>query len=273
MDDWTRALPAIQFIFNTTKHRDIGYSSADLLFGPAVNINRFVMEHKEPDPTLEPIAWWDQQQEIHFDIMNKAALLQKEVDDRRREQRTKLPTEYKVHSYVLVEYPKTMGEGRGRPLNKLQTTRKGPMKVMEVRDDAYDLLDLVNRKVDTIHVARLHPFIYDPSMVDPENVAIRDQGEFIVQEIVDALIDHNLPKTEWSFKVRWAGYDESFDEWLDSITKDKNLFTAIIVDKMVNEKDLHSLSLYQNFYAGTKLIPDIDNEYRTEYYENGGGAG
>ena len=64
---------------------------------------------------------------------------------------------------------------------------------------------------------------------------------------------------------------KSFDEWLDSITKDKNLFTAIIVDKMVNEKDLHSLSLYQNFYAGTKLIPDIDNEYRTEYYENGGG--
>ena len=89
------------------------------------------------------------------------------------------------------------------------------MKVVGIRGDAYDLLDLVNRKVDTIHVARLHPFIYDPSMVDPENVAIRDQGEFLVQEIVDALIDHNLPKTEWSFKVRWAGYDDSFDEWLD----------------------------------------------------------
>ncbi len=56
MDDWTRALPAIQFIFNTTKHRDIEYSSADLLFGPAVNINRFVMNQREPDPTAEPIA-------------------------------------------------------------------------------------------------------------------------------------------------------------------------------------------------------------------------
>jgi len=44
-----------------------------------------------------------------------------------------------------------------------------------------------------------------------------------------------------------------------------------MVNKMVNEKDLYSLSIYQNFYAGTKLIPDIDNEYRTEYYENGGG--
>ena len=92
---------------------------------------------------------------------------------------------------------------------------KGPMKVVGIWGDAYDLLDLVNRKVDTIHVARLHAFIYDPSMVDPENVAIRDQGEFFVQEVVDALIDQNLPKTEWSFKVRWAGYDESFNEWLD----------------------------------------------------------
>ena len=115
----------------------------------------------------------------------------------------------------MVEYPKTMGEGRGRPLNKLQTTRKGPMKVMEVRDDAYDLLDLVNRKIETVHISRLHPFIYDATMVDPENVAIRDQGEFMVEEIVDALIDHNLPKTEWSFRVRWLGYDETYDEWLD----------------------------------------------------------
>jgi hypothetical protein len=50
------------------------------------------------------------------------------------------------------------------------------MKVVGIQGDAYDLLDLVNRKVDTVHVARLHPFIYDPSMVDPENVAIRVQG-------------------------------------------------------------------------------------------------
>jgi len=51
--------------------------------------------------------------------------------------------------------------------------------------------------------------------VDPENVAIRDQGEFIVEEIVDAITDSMLPKTQWSFRVRWQGYDERFDEWLD----------------------------------------------------------
>ena len=64
---------------------------------------------------------------------------------------------------------------------------------------------------------------------------------------------------------------ESFNKWLPKIIEDKDLFTSIIVDKMVNEQDLYSLSLYQNFYAGTNRIPNIDNEYQAEYYDNGGG--
>ena len=64
---------------------------------------------------------------------------------------------------------------------------------------------------------------------------------------------------------------ESFFQWASDIIKDKALLTPIIVDKMVNEKDLYSLSLYQNFYAGTDLIPNIDDDYNLEYYENGGG--
>jgi hypothetical protein len=64
---------------------------------------------------------------------------------------------------------------------------------------------------------------------------------------------------------------KSFNEWASAIITDKDLLTPIIVDKMVNEKDLYSLSLYQNFYAGTDLIPDIESEYKSEYYKNGGG--
>jgi hypothetical protein len=215
MEDWTRALPAVQFIFNSTVHRDIGYSSHALLFGPAMNLNRFVLNQQTPTTVLEGVKWWDEQLELHNNILERAANLQKEVDAKRIEKRTGVPTTYPVDSYVLVEYPKTMGDGRGRPPNKLQTIRKGPMKVVGFNEDAYEVFDLVNRKVDTVHVARLYPFYYDPERVDPENVAIRDQGEFIVEDIVDAVMDLTLSKTQWSFKVRWAGYDESFDQWLD----------------------------------------------------------
>ena len=58
-------------------------------------------------------------------------------------------------------------------------------------------------------------FYYDPERVDPENVTIRDLGKFIVEDIVDAVTNMQLPKTQWSFKVRWVGYDETFNQWLD----------------------------------------------------------
>lgn len=64
---------------------------------------------------------------------------------------------------------------------------------------------------------------------------------------------------------------ESFNKWGLEVIKDKDLLTPLLVDKMVNTEDLYSLSLYQNFYAGTDLIPNIDYEYNSEYYENGGG--
>jgi hypothetical protein len=63
---------------------------------------------------------------------------------------------------------------------------------------------------------------------------------------------------------------KSCHQWVSTILKDKDLLTPIIVDKMVNDKDLYFLSLYQNLYAGTDLVPNID-EYRSEYFENGGG--
>jgi len=64
---------------------------------------------------------------------------------------------------------------------------------------------------------------------------------------------------------------ESFFKWASEAIKDKDVLTPLIVNKMVNEKDLYSLSLYQNFYAETDLIPNIDNDYNFEYYDNGGG--
>ena len=65
-------------------------------------------------------------------------------------------------------------------------------------------MDLVSRKIDTIHVSLIYPFKYDSTKVDPENVAIRDQGEFIVESIIDSIVDKNLPRTMvLSGKMAW----------------------------------------------------------------------
>lgn len=62
----------------------------------------------------------------------------------------------------------------------------------------------------------------------------------------------------------------SFTDWLNSILDIKSILTPVLVDKMVKEKDLYSLSVYQNFHVGTNLIPNMD-EYKSQYYENGRG--
>ena len=77
------------------------------------------------------------------------------------------------------------------------------MKVRGVDKDTYELLDLVTRGVETVHVARLCPFIYDPEEIAPENVAVWDQGEFIEGRNRRRIMDRTLPKTQWSFQVRW----------------------------------------------------------------------
>jgi hypothetical protein len=89
------------------------------------------------------------------------------------------------------------------------------LRVINVEDNGYELLDLVTKKSEVIHVSRILPFNYDPEKVDPENIALRDKGVFEIEAVVDAITDINLKKDQWSFKVRWEGYNSTFDSWVD----------------------------------------------------------
>jgi len=84
-----------------------------------------------------------------------------------------------VDDYVLIGYPDSFFSGSAKPPTKLLPYRKGPMKILEINNDSYTVLDLVSRNAQTVHVSRVYPFYYDPSRVDPENVALRDTEEFV----------------------------------------------------------------------------------------------
>jgi hypothetical protein len=106
-----------------------------------------------------------------------------------------------------------MYSGKGKPPTKLMPIRKGPMKVVERNKDAYSVLDIVSRRIHEVHISRLFPFFYDDTRVDPETIALRDSEEFVVESIIDDTIDTEIPKTQWQFRIRWKGYDESEDTW------------------------------------------------------------
>ena len=219
--DWTRAIPAVQFIINTTMNSVTGYTPHELLFGPASNLQNFLVAKPPtipqdvPDQSTERVKWWEEQQQVHETIIKAAVTLQKELDDQHRAQRTpKQLTTYDVGSYVLVSYPSIIGEGRGRAPTKLHTILRGPLKILERDNAKYTLLDLVTRRTEVVHVSRLYPFQYDSTRTDPDKIAYLDKNEFVVEKIIDSTIDDNIPKTQWQFLVRWEGYGEEDDLWL-----------------------------------------------------------
>ena len=153
-----------------------------------------------------------EQRRIHEDMLAKARQLQQELDKEHLESRPPEEVNFAAGDYVLVGYPDSFFAGSAKPPTKLLPYRKGPMKILEISGDAYTVLDLVSRNASTVPVSRIYPFYYDPSRVDPENIALRDSEEFVVESIIDDTID-NQSKRKWQFRVRWKGYDESADTW------------------------------------------------------------
>ena len=212
--NWSRALPAVQYIINSTTNKQTGYTPFELLFGPAVNNRQFQIDplSQSTMSDSEFSTWFTEQQEIHATILEKAIELQRQLDAKHIEERTLVPTSYDIGEYVLVAYPETLlGD---RPPNKLMPLRKGPMKVIDKDIDAYTVLDLVTRRAEVIHLSRMFPFLYDATKIDPENIALRDREEFVVGEILDDTIDLSLPTKLWKFLVLWKGYDIQEASWV-----------------------------------------------------------
>jgi hypothetical protein len=212
---WSRAIPAVQYIINTTPNTVSGFTPFDLLFGPAVNPHRLRLSPSDSSKSLpkNKVTWWDEQSALHEVILKKALELQETLDAQHLEERADIQEAFNVGDYVLVAYPDTMYTGKGLPPTKLMPIRKGPMKVLELNKDAYTVLDIVSRRTQVVHISRLYPFYYDDTRVDPENIALRDSEEYVVESILDDTIDKNVPKRLWQFRVRWKGYDEDEDTW------------------------------------------------------------
>ena len=93
------------------------------------------------------------------------------------------------------------------------------------------------------------------SMLDPQKL-----NKFY--ESFDEIINQYKTQNMFSSTAIELQNHKPFFHWVSSIIDEKDLFAPIIVDKMVNNKDLYALSLYQNLYAGTDLMPNID-EYKS----------
>ena len=72
--------------------------------------------------------------------------------------------------------------------------------------------DLVKGKQIKTHIHNLRPFVFNPTQVNPLDVAQQNDQEFVVDGILAHRGNHHRRST-MEFLVRWAGYDESSNSW------------------------------------------------------------
>ena len=114
--------------------------------------------------------------------------------------------EYEPDSYVLVHYR------TGSPPTRLHTYWRGPMRVANGLNSKYVLLDLLSGKEKVFHVSDMKPFVFDPAVVDPLDIARRDYMEYFIDEI----LDHrgNIKKrSTLEYHVSWLGDAQESNTW------------------------------------------------------------
>jgi hypothetical protein len=195
---------------NSEVHSTTGVSPAQLLFGNAINLNKGIWLPQDEIVVTTKMSTYiakmlaKQQYLIDLASQNQERRDNQFISKKRRVADT--PTEYPIGTYVLVTYP----EG---PPTKFHSVRKGPLRVLDFVGRTYKLFNLATNKEEQVDISRISPFHFDAISIDPDGVANKDYQLYVVDSILEHIGD---PKhySQMEFKVRWKGYDDTFNRWL-----------------------------------------------------------
>jgi hypothetical protein len=232
-DSWSTVLPLVQRILNYTKDGSIGISPAQVLFGDMIPTNPYI-DMTVTEETVPMAAYLSKLKEKQLVLIRETQLyLDKRTAERdaRAEVIVDLPV-YQVGDYVLLTYP-------SRPPTKLAGLYRGPMTVhKKMRNDIYEVLDLISNKIFQVHINRLHKLLLSPEST-PEEM-LRIAGVDMNEHLVEAIVAHrgNVKKrNKLEFLVRWVGLEPSEATW----------------ETYANVKDIAALDTYSKEHPELKL--------------------
>ena len=212
---WSEVLPLVQRIIMNEPIQHLGVSPAQLLYGNAIDLDRGIfLPHLPKDEHGKEIVLSEWSANM---LKSQAILLQlAEKQQRHKDLRHGLTnyefqrTDFPINSYVLATYPDgAMGK---RPPTKFHPRLKGPFRVVNRHKDEYTVQNLVTSTFEKYHSTALRTFEYDDDLVNPRDVALRDNEEYVI-EAIQAHKGDPSKLSSLTFKVKWLGYPDSESTW------------------------------------------------------------
>jgi hypothetical protein len=225
----TDQLPLVMRIMNSEEKVSTGVSPAELLFGNTVNLGRQLLyrtSEKGEVPTQKLSKYMSDmllRQATLIEVARKTQLAQ---DTHHMSQFDAKFTEFPINSYVLLDHP-------SGPQHKFKMKRRGPFQVLNRVGSEYTLEDLISGKHISTHISNLTPFDYDENRTDPKEVAMHDQEEFVIDQILGHRGDKSR-RTTLEFLVRWKDFPPEFDTWepYSNLRDTEQLLTYLNANRM-----------------------------------------
>jgi transposase InsO family protein len=209
IDHWRLSLPMVQRIMNATFTDRTKFSSSQLLFGNAINLDRGIfLPSKEVSNTAKPLSdYMVKMLAVQDNILTVARNNLIFADSMHLGTYPALRTDYAPGSFVIVKYLE------GAPPTRLHTVWKGPLRVLGGTNPVFSLLNLITNKEKDYHVTDMKPFLFDPLHTSPIDVARKDYMEFFVESILKHSGHRNSKKTQLRFYIKWLGYEDDRNTW------------------------------------------------------------
>ena len=201
---WSLVYPLVQRIINSEVHGTIKVSPAQIVFGNMIDLDRGIfLPHKVSNhKKMKYSQYMSTMLQAQEDIIRIAYENQVKTDLHHMAMHSPLRTEFPINSYVLTRYENL----QHKPPSKLHPYKKGPFQVVNITGSVYTVRNLVTNKLEDYHITNLQPFDFDPTKVNPREVANTDQGAIDIDHISDHKCNNNFPKRSglYTFKVHWA---------------------------------------------------------------------
>ena len=259
--NYSRYIPFVERIINSSSHKLTGFSPAQIIFGNSVDLNRntILEEHNISTKAVSTSDWVEELSDVQLRILEIARENLKEHDEIHMINYPITQTSFEINSYVLVDYKNAFRRG---PRSKLMPFKKGPYQVVSFEKSKYFLKDLISLKIKPYHVKRLTKFNFDATKWNPLQVALRDTGDLFQVERVSAFKgDLTGPKSNLLFKVHWVGYGDehaTYEPWANVRSNMK------LHDFLLNHKNKKVRNLLPKLY-----LPDpvsiIDSESEDDF--------
>ena len=160
---WSKYLPLVQRILNSTKHSSTGVAPAEIVFPNGIQLDKALVSEGNP---MYLSSYLKDLQDTQSRVIALAELSLRSKDELHMDTYSKERTVFGDGTYVLVEHRhNTLRRG---PKSKLLPFLQGPLLVKNHNTEGmYSLQNLVTQDTTDVHVKHLRPFLFDSRTLTP----------------------------------------------------------------------------------------------------------